>query len=380
MKKSYLLTPGPTPLPPQVREALSRPIIHHRTPQFRAILKEAFENLQYLFQTKNEVFIFSSSGTGAMEAAVANLLSSGDTAITVQGGKFGERWTEICRAYNVKVIPIDIEWGKAVTSKQISDALKANRDIKAVFTTLCETSTGVTTDIKAIGEVVKNSNAVLVVDAISGLGAVNLEADNWSVDVVVVGSQKGLMLPPGLAFLSVSQKAWELVKSSKFPKYYFDLKLAKKAFDKTDTAFTSSVSLIVALCESLRLLRQEGLEKVFRRYKKLADATRSALKALGLRLFADEQCASDAITAACVPEGVDGVQLVKTMRDEYGVTIAGGQAHLKGKIIRIAHMGYINESDIIAAISCLEEVLEKQGYTFQKESGVKATKQVFSKS
>ena len=380
MKKNYLLTPGPTPLAPQVREALSRPIIHHRTPQYRAILKEVFENLQYVFQTKNDVFIFSSSGTGAMEAAVANLLSPGDTAITVQGGKFGERWMDICKAYNINAIPIDVEWGKAVTSKQIEDALKVNSQAKAVFTTLCETCTGVTTDIKAIGEIVENSAAVLVVDAISGLGAVDIQTDNWSVDVVVSGSQKGLMLPPGLAFMSVSKKAWELVETAKSPRYYFDLKLAKKAYDKTDTAFTSSVSLVVALCESLRLIKKEGLANCFNRYKRMARATRSAIKALGLKLFADEACASDAVTSVCLPEGVDGERLVKTMRDEYGVGIAGGQAQLKGKIIRIAHMGYIKEDDIIAAISCLEEVLEKFGYKFQKQSGFKAAKEILSKS
>ncbi|MBL7132425.1 MAG: alanine--glyoxylate aminotransferase family protein [Candidatus Omnitrophica bacterium] len=380
MKKNYLLTPGPTPLPPQVREALSKPIIHHRTPQYRAILKEVFEGLQYVFQTKNDVFIFSSSGTGAMEAAVTNLLSPGDTAITVQGGKFGERWTDICKAYNINAIPVDVEWGKAVTPKQIEDALKVNSQAKAVFTTLCETSTGVITDIKAIGEIVKNSAAVLVVDAISGLGAVDLQTDNWSVDVVVVGSQKGLMLPPGLAFISLSQKAWKLIESCKSAKYYFDLKLAKKAYDKTDTAFTSSVSLVVALCESLRLIKQEGLANCFNRYKKMADATRTALKALGLKLFADESCASYAITAASLPEGIDGEKLVKTMRDEYRVGIAGGQAQLKGKIIRIAHMGYINESDIIAAISCLEEVLDKFGYSFKKQAGIKAAKEVLSNS
>ena len=366
MKKNYLLTPGPTPLPPQVTEALSRQIIHHRTPQYQAILKEVFENLAYVFQTKNDVFMFSSSGTGAMEASIANLLSPGDTAITVEGGKFGERWTEICKAYNIKAIPINVEWGKAVTPKQIEDALKANSEAKAVFVTLCETCTGITTDIKAVGEVVKNSGAVLVVDAISGLGAVDIQTDNWSVDVVVSGSQKGLMLPPGLAFMSVSKKAWDLVEMAKSPRYYFDLRLAKKALDKTDTAFTSSVSLVIALCESLRLMKQEGLENLFKKYEELTKFTQTSLKDLGLKLFADEKSASYAVTSACVPEGIDGAKLVKTMRDEYGVTIAGGQAQLKGKIIRIAHMGYIKRSDIIEAISCLKTVLEKLGYKIKK--------------
>jgi aspartate aminotransferase-like enzyme len=376
MRENYLLTPGPTPLPLQVREALSKPIIHHRTPQFLAILKEAFEGLQYVFQTQNDVFIFSASGTGAMEAAVANLLSPGDTAITVLGGKFGERWTELCQAYNVKAIPIDVEWGKAVTSKQIEDILKTNSEVKAVFTTLCETSTGVTTDIKALGELLKKYKAVLVVDAISGLAVEDLQTDNWGVDVVVSGSQKGLMLPPGLAFINVSQKAWGLVESAKSPRYYLDLRLCKKAKAGTDTPFTSSVSLIVALCESIKMIKQEGLENAIKRYKKFANATRTALKALGLKLFADEKCASDAITAVCVPAGIDGEKLVKTMRDEYGVTIAGGQSELKGKVFRIAHMGYIKDSDLVLCFETLEEVLAKMGYKFEKGKGVKTLKEL----
>jgi len=378
MRKKYLLTPGPTPLPPEVMEAMARPIIHHRTPQFQAFLKEAAEGLKYIFQTKNDVFIITSSGTGAMEAAVANLLSPGDIALSIQGGKFGERWTELCKAYGIEAEVLDVEWGKAVAPQEIGRRLKANPKIKAVFATLCETSTGVANDIEATGEVVKDSNAVLVVDAISGLGAIDLKTDAWNCDVVVSGSQKGLMLPPGLSFISISPKAWKLAENSKCPKYYFSLKAAKKAYDKTDTPFTPAITLIIALIEALKMIKEEGLENIFARHKKMADAARAAVKALGLELFAPD-AGSDVVTAVKVPAGIDGEKLVKTMRDTYGVTMAGGQSEMKGKIFRLAHMGYIEEFDIIAGISCLEKVLAQMGYKFNLGAGVRAAQEIFLK-
>lgn len=378
MKKNYLLTPGPTPLPPEVCESLSRPIIHHRTPQFQSILKEAFEGLKAVFQTKNDCFILASSGTGAMESAVVNLLSWGDKALVIEGGKFGERWTELCEAYGIKPIVVKVEWGKALDPQVLKDHLTKDPAIKVVFSTLCETSTGVTFDIKGLGQVVKETEAVLVVDAISGLGAIDLQADAWSVDVVVSGSQKGLMLPPGLGFISVSKKAWKLVEASQCPKYYFSLKAAKKAIDKTDTAFTPAIGLIIALNEALKILRGEELGNVFARHKKLADATRAAMQALGLTLFSPD-AASDVVTAVVVPAGIDGEKLVKTMRDECGVTIAGGQGEMKGKLFRIAHMGYIGEFDIILGISCLEKILKKMGYLFEFGAGVKAAQEVLLK-
>ncbi|MFA5062721.1 MAG: alanine--glyoxylate aminotransferase family protein [Candidatus Omnitrophota bacterium] len=378
MRKNYLLTPGPTPLPPQVMESMARPIIHHRTPQFQAMLKEAVEGLKYVFQTNNDVFILTSSGTGAMEAAVINLLSAGDTALVVQGGKFGERWTEICKAYGITVEVIDVKWGKAVNPLDIEKKLKANPKIKAVFTTQCETSTGVLNDIAAIGKAVKNTEAVLVVDAISSLGAVDLKTDEWACDVVVSGSQKGLMLPPGLSFISVSLKAAKLVENSKSPRYYFDLRKAKKALDKTDTPFTPAITLVIALNEALKLIRQDGLDVVFNRHRKLADATRAAVKALGLELFAPES-GSDVVTSVKVPAGFDGEKLVKTMRDTYGVTIAGGQDELKGKVFRFAHMGFIEEFDIVIGISCLEKVLTQMGYKFQMGTGIRAAEEIFLK-
>jgi aspartate aminotransferase-like enzyme len=378
MRKNYLLTPGPTPLPPQVCEAMARPIIHHRTPQFQVILKEASEGLKYVFQTQNDVFILASSGTGAMEAAVVNILSPQDSAITVQGGKFGERWTEICQSYGINAEVINVEWGRAVDPKEIERKLKVNPKIKAVFTTLCETSTGVATDIEAIGKVVKETQAVLVVDAISGLGAIPMSSDAWFCDMVVSGSQKGLMLPPGLGFISVSRKAFKLMESSKCPKYYFDLEGAKEALDKNDTPFTPAISLVIALNEALKMMKQDGLENISLRHKKMAEATRQAMKALGLELFAPT-AASDVVTAVKVPQGIDGEKLVKTMRDTYGVTIAGGQSELKGKVFRIAHMGFIEEFDIIVGLSCLEKVLKQMGYKFDFGAGVKAAQEVFLK-
>ena len=378
MKKNYLLTPGPTSLPAEVLEALAKPMIHHRTPQFQAILKEAVEGLKYIFQTKNDVFVLSSSGTGAMEAAVANLLSPGDSAITVEGGKFGERWTELCQAYGVKTEVIKVEWGQAVSPSEINLKLKnKNSEIKAVFVTLCETSTAVTNDIKAIADVLRNTETVLVVDAISGLGVIDLKTDEWGVDVVVSGSQKGLMLPPGLGFISVSEKAWKLIDQAKSPRYYFDLRLCKKAWAQTDTPFTTSVSLVVALNAALKMLKAEGLENVFKRCRKLADAVRAAAKAMGLKLYAQEDCSSEAVTAVCVPLGIDGEKLVKTMRDIHGITIAGGQAELKGKVFRIASMGYLNEFDIILALACLEKVLFQMGHKFELGAGLKAAQEVF---
>ena len=379
MKKNYLLTPGPTPLPPEICEALSRPIIHHRTPQFQQIIKEAHEGLKYVFQTANDVFILTSSGSGGMEAAVANLLSPGDSAIVVDAGKFGERWTEICKAYSISCEVIKVDWGTAVDPKTVAAKLAEGKGkYKAVFTTLCETSTGVATDIKSIGDIVAATDACLVVDAISGLGAIDLKTDAWHCDIVVSGSQKGLMLPPGLGFVSVSPKAWNLINVSKSPKYYFSLKAAKKAYDSTDTPWTPAIGIIIALNEALKMMKAETLEKIFCRHHAMAEATREAMKTLGLVLFAP-QAFSDVVTAVKVPEGIDGEKLVKTMRDTYGVTIAGGQSEMKGKIFRFAHMGYISEFDIIIGISCLEKVLFQMGYKFQLGAGVAAAEKIFAK-
>jgi aspartate aminotransferase-like enzyme len=274
---------------------------------------------------------------------------------------------------------LKVEWGKAIDPKAIEAELKnAKGKIKAVFTTLCETSTGVATDIKGIGEVVKATEAILVVDAISGLGAIDLRSDEWNCDVVVSGSQKGLMLPPGLGFVSVSEKAWKMAESSKCPKYYFDLKAAKKAYESVDTPWTPAIGLVIALNEAIKIMKTLGLEEIFAWHHKMAEAVRAAVKALGLELFAPDAF-SDVVTAVKAPAGIDGEKLVKTMRDNYGVTIAGGQSEMKGKIFRFAHMGYIGEFDIIAGISCLEKVLLQMNYKFELGAGVAAAEKVFLK-
>ncbi len=371
MKKNYLLAPGPTPVFNKALAAMAQPIIHHRTPEFSELFQKTVENLKYLYQTESDVLILSSSGTGAMEASVVNTLSPGDKVIAVNSGKFGERWVKLCKTYGMKVFTIDVEWGKAVESSEIEKILESEKDIKAVFTTMSETSTGVKHDIEKIASIVsKHEETILVVDAITALGVMDLPVDKWGVDIVVSGSQKALMLPPGIATISVSQKAWKAVEKSTLPKFYFSLKAEKKAHDGNQTAFTPAVSLIIGLNESLKQVREEGLENLFARHKKFAEATREAMKELGLKLLAPKS-PSDALTAAYVPDGVDGKKLVKHLSDRYSVTVAGGQDHLKGKIIRISHMGFVGEFDIIVGISALEMSLNDLGYPVKMGTGVK---------
>lgn len=375
MRKRYLMTPGPTPVPPEVLLEMAKPILHHRTPQYQAIFKEVNEGLKYIFQTEGDIISFASSGTGAMEACVVNLLTKGDKAIVVRGGKFGERFGEICSAYGVEVIPMDVAWGTAPKPELILDLLEKNEEVRAVFLNLCETSTGAVYDIRSIAEAVRKTDAVLVVDAISGLGADDIQTDKWGADIVVGGSQKGLMIPPGLSFCAISQKAWKLIEVSALPRYYFDFKKAKKSLDKNDTPFTPAVSLMIGLREALRLIREETLQNLFKRHSELAGATRAAMKALGLELFAKSP--SNALTAVKVPEGIDGQKLVKGLRDAHGVSIAGGQGHLKGKIFRVAHMGFMEKFDVITAISAIEIGLKEAGHKFELGSGIKAAEKVF---
>ncbi|MBI4227198.1 MAG: alanine--glyoxylate aminotransferase family protein [Candidatus Omnitrophica bacterium] len=372
-----LLTPGPTPLPPEVLAALGQPIIHHRTPQFQAVLQEVADGLKGVFRTSWPVYLLAGSGTAAMEAAVANLCSRGDDALVLRAGKFGERWGELCAAYGVRVIPLDAPWGRVPSPAQVQQALRDHPSVKGVFATLCETSTGVVEDIRGYAQVVQATPAVLVVDAISGLGAEPLETEAWGVDVVVAGSQKALMLPPGLAFITASPKAWGLIERSTSPRYYLSLPLAKKVWDKEqDTPFTPAITLIVALAAALRVIRQEGLDQILERHRKNAEAIRHAAQAMGLALYAEPSCCSRAVTAVAVPPGVDGKKLVKAMRDQHGITIAGGQSELAGKIFRIASMGHIQPDDIRAAIAALERVLGDLGWTFPTGAGSKALAEV----
>jgi aspartate aminotransferase-like enzyme len=378
MLKSYLLTPGPTPINPSTLLAMARPIIHHRTSEYRAIFQEVREGLKYLFKTSNEVLLFTSSGTGAMEGAVTNTLSPGDKAIIVRGGKFGERWQEICAAYGVETICIDVEWGKAVDPEEIAKALEANPDARAVLIQASETSTGVKHPVERIGEIVKAfPGTILIVDAITGLGVFDIRTDEWGLDIVVAGSQKALMLPPGLSFASVSSKAWGFVESARLPKFYFDFKKELASAQKNENAFTPAVSLVVGLRDVLRRMKEEGLERIFERNARMARATREAVKALGLELLAPES-PSEAVTAVKAPQGVDAGKITNHMWERYGVRVAGGQGHLKGKIFRIAHMGFMDTFDIIIGIASLEMTLRELGVEVELGKGVKVAQEILS--
>jgi len=378
MKKHFLLAPGPTPIPPEVLLAMARPIVHHRTPLYEEILREVREGLKYLFRTKNEVLIFASSGTGAMEGAVTNTLSPGDKALVVEGGKFGERFTNLCRVYGVKPVVLPVEWGKAIDPAAIGKALKEEPSIRAVMTQATETSTGVLHPIREIAAMVsQHPGTILVVDGISHLGAVELPMDEWKLDVVICGSQKALMLPPGLAFAALSDKAWQFVERSTLPKFYFDFQKELKNLTKNQSAYTPAISLVVGLAESLRMIRQEGLENIIARHARLAKAARAAMAALGLQLYAP-QAYSDAVTAVVAPPGIDGQKVVRILREKHNLTIAGGQDQAKGKIFRLAHMGYIDQSDLLAGIAAVELTLQELGYSFELGKGVRAAMEVLS--
>lgn len=370
MLKRYLLAPGPTQVPPEVLLAMAKPIIHHRGPEFATLFGEVRQDLKWLFQTANDVLILASSGTGGMEGSVANFLSPGDKALVVNGGKFGERWGKICKTFGVQVTEIKVEWGQAVDPALIADALKKDPSIKAVYVQASETSTGAAHDVKKIGELVKNyADTILVVDAITALGVFDIQTDAWGLDVVVTGSQKALMLPPGLAFVSVSQKAWRLAEKAKNGAFYFDYKKERDSQAKNQTAYTPAVSMILGLQEVLKMLKAEGLEAMFGRQAQLARAMREGAKAAGLSLLAKDS-PSDAVTAILAPEGVDGQAIYKNLRVQYGITAAGGQDHLKGKIFRISHMGYADRFDVIMALAATEMVLKGLGHPVTLGSGV----------
>ncbi|MCS7230567.1 MAG: alanine--glyoxylate aminotransferase family protein [Elusimicrobiota bacterium] len=372
MKKYFLLTPGPTPVPHEVAQAEARPILHHRTSEFGKIFVEVIEGMKYIFQTKGDVLMVTGSGTAAMEASVVNLLSKDDEVIVASCGNFGDRWEKICQAYGVKVHKVAVEWGKAINPKDIEKILQQNKNIKAVFTTHTETSTGVVNNIEEIGKIVKDTQAVLVVDTISGLVNQKFLNDEWNVDVAVTGSQKGLMCPPGLSFVSVSTKAWQLVENSNLPKFYFDFKRMRKSIENKETPFTPAVSLVVAIHKAIEMIKEKTLQKIWEDTEKLAIATRYAIKSMGLKIFCDENHISNIVTPIEMPEGVDGQKVVKIMREEFGISIAGGQDKLKGKIVRIAHMGYIDRFDLVVGIYGLEVVLNKLGIKIPLGSGVKA--------
>ena len=380
MRKRFLMTPGPTQIPPEVLLASAQPIIHHRTAEYSELFARVNEGLKYVFQTQNDVLCFSSSGTGAMESAVVNLCSPGDKVLVCSSGKFGERWQQLAEAFGLESIVLESEYGQAVKPDDIAAALESDPSVKVVFVTHSETSTGVVNDIEAIGGIVGGHEAVLVSDSVSGMGSAEIKTDAWGVDVVVAGSQKALMLPPGLAFASVSGKAWALVERSTLPKYYFDWTKARKGLrqPKPTTAYTPAVSLTVALDAALAMIREEGLENLFRRHRTMGRAAREGVKALGLELFSpdDERCSS--VTAVKVPEGVEDARLRSLMLDKYGVQLAGGQGSMKGNIFRIGHCGYYNFSDIIVTMTALELALNEMGHKVEIGSGVSRAEAVFA--
>lgn len=375
MLKRYLLTPGPTAVPPEVMLRMSQPLIHHRTPEFEKLFTEVQEGLRWLFQTTQEVLMLAASGTGAMEAAVANLCSAGESVIVVNGGKFGERWLKISQAFNLNPIEIKVEWGQAVHPSAIAAALKTTPQAKAVLVQASETSTTVLHPVREIAELTRNTDTLLVVDGITSVGATETPMDQWGLDVVVTGSQKALMLPPGLAFIALSEKAWKIAETATSPRYYFDLGRERKEQQKHTTAYTPAISLINGLAEVLHLMQEEGLEHLFARHALLARATRIAAQALGLQLLAPTS-PSPAATGVFLPEGINGSQFLKYMRDRMGVDIAGGQDHLKGKVVRVSHIGYAGPFDVITAVSALEMALRRFGHNVDLGRGVSAAEEV----
>lgn len=376
MLKKYLLAPGPTPVPPEALMAMAMPIIHHRSPDFIPILESAKEGLKWLYQTKNDVLILCSTGTGGMVGSANNFFNSGEKALVINAGNFGERWVKICSSYGLEVNEIKIPWGRTVQAEQVEEALKKDPSIKGVFIQASETSTGVYHDIQTLAQIVgKYDETLLVVDAISALVAHDLRTDEWGIDIMIGGSQKGLMLPPGLAFVSASEKAWAKAEKVNTPHFYFNFKTERKKLKDNQTNFTSPVTLIIGLNESIKLLQKEGLENAFKRHAHLAYATREAVKALGLSLFSKES-PSNSVTAIDAPEGIDGQAVYKMLRESFGVTAAGGQGQAKGKIFRIAHLGYAGIFDVITAVSSVEMALKKLGHTLTLGAGVAVAEEI----
>ena len=375
MKKKWLFTPGPTPIPSEALLAMAEPIDYHRSEDTVALIKDVLAKLKHVFQTENDVLFLTSSGTGGMEGAVANLLSRGDKVIVIRSGKFGERWGDICTAFGVEIIPVDVPWGSAVEPQTVETLLTENPDIKAVFATLCETSTGVLHDIEALARLTQVRPTLLVVDAVSGLGADDLQMDNWGVDVVVSCAQKGLMTPPGLAVVALNQRAWDAVERSDLPKYYFDFRKAYESGLEGSVPYTPAVTLLTALQCALNRICEEGIRNTIARHSRLATATRSAVKALGLSLFAASP--ANTVTSIRLPAEVDGKAFINLMLDTYGITYAGGQSQLSGKIVRIAHLGWVNENDVIVAIAAFERGLLEIGCDIRIGAGVTAAQEIF---
>jgi serine---pyruvate transaminase len=367
-EKRHLLTPGPTPVPPQVLAAISQPVVHHRSSDFRPVYERTLAHLREVFRTTSEVLLFGSAGTGAMESAAANLCSPGERVLVVSAGQFGERWRAIASSYRADVELLEYAWGEVPAASDIASRLQELGGAKAVFLTHSETSTGVVCDLQAIGAAAREQGALSVVDAVSSLGAVPLEADEWGLDVVVSGSQKALMTPPGLAMISASERAWAARGES--PRFYFDWERTRKAQASLDAPFTPPVSLVAGLEVALGMLLDEGLDAVFDRHVRLGRACREGAKAMGLELFSPDDDRSAVVTAIRAPNGIDATELVGTLRDRFGITIANGHSALKGKIFRIGHIGYFDVFDITTALAAVELVLTDLGAEIERGAAV----------
>jgi serine---pyruvate transaminase len=377
--KQYLMTAGPTPLPPAVSQVMAEPMLYHRAPAFVEVYTRALERLKLLFQTANEVQVFAASGTGAMESAVANLTRPGEPALVASCGNFGERWAKLCDAYGAETVHWATDWGRKVDPAELDRRLGEHEGVEVVFTTMSETSTGVVNDVRELTEVAHRHGALIAVDAVSAIGAVPLPQDDWGVDVVVSGSQKALMSPPGLGFASANEAALAHAAASPGRRFYFDWErtVSGQRKDPPDSPFTPAVGLIRALDVALGLIVEEGLDAVYDRHRVLGRATREATRALELDTLGDPDDNANVVTAIALPDSIDGAKVPKLMRDSFGITIAGGQGHLKGKIARIAHCGYFGAFDILVTVAGLEMTLRELGYELELGAGVAAAQRVF---
>jgi len=376
IRKQRLLTPGPTPLYPPALHAMMASDIHHRTEDFRKAYRSCLADLKEVLGTSHDVLMFAASGTGAMDATVSNLFSKGDKVIVCSAGKFGERWGEIAKAYGLDATILTAPYGQAITSADVERALAKERSVKGVFVQASETSTGAAHDVRAMGRAVARTDAILVVDGITGIGTMPLDIHGWGLDVLIGGSQKAFMIPPGLAFLSISPKAWKFADTATLPHYYFNLKKEKKSGDAGESSWTPATALILALAESLRYIKQLGMARLIENAQMLAHATRTAIVRIGLELFAPDSPAASA-TAVKAPAGMDSGVIVKEFRNRFGAIIANGQGSMKGQIFRIAHLGYFDFADLFAVIAGLEVILNANGFPVNYGTGVAAVQEIY---
>lgn len=377
-EKQILLLPGPTPVPPRVLNAMAAPSINHRGVIFQEIINEITEGVKYIYQTANDLFVLTSSGTGAMEASVLNFISPGEKVLVASIGAFGDRFIKICQTYGIEVESLEYQWGTAIDPEDIAAKLQEDQEqrIKAVLFQHNETSTGVFNDVKAIAKARGSHPALLIVDAVSGLAAAELKTDEWDLDVVISGSQKAFMIPPGLATISVSKRAWEVLEQNRHQPFYFSLKMCRKYLEEGQTPFTPAVPQFMALREALAIMKDWGLESIIKRHFLHRDMVRAGVKALGLKLLADDDVASPAVTAVCTPEGIKPKEITGKLRVEHNVVVAGGQAKLQDSTFRIGHLGYVQPADLIAALAALEIVLKDLGQAVELGSAVTAAQNV----